>query len=141
MALINGKSYDFSQIIVNVMSVPLTGVLAINYEEEQEKTNNRGTGKRPNSRGHGGINSSASIELSMNEIEKLRDASVAAGDPKGSLLSLEAFDITVNFNNSQRPITHKLKDCEFTKDGGGGALDDTEISMSLDLIISEVHYR
>jgi len=140
-ALINGRAYDFSQVIVNIMGVAITGVTEITYEEEQEKTNNRGTGPRANSRGRGSIESSASITLSMNEVEKLRDASVTAGDTTGSLLSLEPFTITVNFNNAQRPITHTLLDCEFTKDGGGGALDDTELTMTFDLITSRINYR
>jgi len=141
MALINGKSYDYSQIVVNIGGVPLTGVTEINYEEEQEKVNNKGLGKRGHSRGRGSIESSASIGLSMNETEKLRDAAVAAGDAAGSLLSLEPFTIIVTYGNSQRVVTHKLLNAEFTKDGGGGSEGDTEIAMVHDLIISEVQYR
>jgi len=141
MALINGKAYDYTQIIVNIMGVPITGVTEINYDEEQEKVNVMGTGKRAHSRGHGAISSSASIGLSMNEVEKIRDAAVSAGSADGSLLALEPFDILVVYGNSQRPITHKLKDCEFTKDGGGGSEGDTDINKVYDLIISNVQYR
>lgn len=141
MSLINGKSYDYSSIVVNIGNVAITGVTEINYEEEQEKVNNMGTGKRGHSRGRGAIVSSASIGLSMNETERLRDAAVAAGDASGSLLSLEPFNIIVAYGNPQRPIVHKLLSAEFTKDGGGGSEGDTEISMVHDLIISEVKYR
>ena len=141
MALINGKSYDYSQIRVVIMGVPLTGITEINYDEEQDKTNVLGTGKRGHARGHGAIESSASIGLSMNEVEKIRDASVIAGDANGSLLSIEPFEVIVVYGNPQRPITHKLKDCEFTKDGGGGSQGDTDLNKVYDLIISEVKYR
>ena len=77
----------------------------------------------------------------MNETERIRDSAVAAGDKNGSLLSLEPFTIFVVYGNPQRPITHKLLNAEFTKDGGGGSEGDTEIAMTYDLIISEVQYR
>ena len=141
MALINGRSYDFTQVTVNIGGVPITGVSEITYEEEQEKVNNMGTGSRGHSRGHGAISSSASVGLSMNEVEKLRDASVAAGIATGSLLGLESFDIIIIYKNAQRVITHTLKDCEFTKDTGGGSEGDTEIAATYDLIISEIHFR
>lgn len=141
MALINGRSYSFVQITVTIMNVAIIGVTEINYEEEQEKVNNKGTSPRGHSRGHGSIDTTASIGLSMNEVEKLRDAVVTAGTSTGSLLALEPFDITVVYLNAQRVITHKLKDCEFTKDMGGGSEGDTEIAGVYDLIVSEVHYR
>ncbi len=141
MALINGRSYDFAGIVITIMNVPITGVQEITYEEEQEKTNNLGTGRRANSRGHGAIVSSASIGLSMNEVEKLRDASVAAGNASGSLLLLEPFNLNVTYLNAQRAVTHKLKNCEFTKDMGGGSVGDTEIAGVFDLIVSDIEYR
>lgn len=140
-ALINGRAYDFSQIVVNIMDVAITGITEITYEETQEKTMNRGTGTRPNSMGVAGIESTGTITMSMNEVEKFRDAAITAGSTTGSLLDLEPFVITVNYNNAQKPITHTIRDVAFTKDGSGGALDDTEITTSLDIIFSRIDYR
>ncbi len=89
-ALINGQAYDYTQIIMSVLGVPVAGVTSINYTEEQEKTNNFGAGNRPVSRGRGAIEASGSIELSMNEIEALRDAA-----PSGSMLKIPPFEITI----------------------------------------------
>ena len=83
--LINGKAYDFALITVVALGVPLPSVSDINYTEEQEKENNFGLGDRPVSRGKGAINASGSLDISMNDIEALRDVA-----PDGSLLKIPA---------------------------------------------------
>ena len=42
-ALVNGIAYDYTQIIVNILGLPVIGISSVNYTEEQEKTNNFGT--------------------------------------------------------------------------------------------------
>jgi len=134
--LINGRAYDFTQIVISLLGVPLSGMSSLNYTEEQEKTNNFGTGNRPVSRGQGPIDSSGQTELSMNEDEALRDAA-----PSGSLLQIPAFDITVVFGNPQKPTTHILKNCEFTNDGVETTQGDTDIRRTFDMVISNIKYR
>ena len=63
--LVNGRSYDFASISVIIGGVPFRGISAINYTQEQEKTNNFGTGNSPVSRGRGAIETSVSIDFSM----------------------------------------------------------------------------
>ena len=36
--LINGRSYDFTQIIVTILGVPVASVSKITYNQKQEKT-------------------------------------------------------------------------------------------------------
>lgn len=134
--LINGRAFDFTQIIVNILGVPIVSVTAINYEETQEKVNNFGTGNRPVSRGVGPIDATGSIEFSMNDSEALREVA-----PEGSLLQIPAFDIIVNFTNLQGPQTHILKNVEFTSDGHSSTQGDTDLKRSFDLVISNVQYR
>lgn len=133
--LINGRAYDFGQIICNIMGVPIASISSIEYSEEQTKENNFGSGRRPVSRGHGTINASASIEMSMTDIESLRDVA-----PGGSLLKIPMFDIVVTFANEQAPKTHTLKNCEFTTDGMSGATDDTDLTRSFDLVVSHIEF-
>ena len=135
-ALINGQAYDYTQIIMSVLGVPVAGVTSINYTEEQEKTNNFGAGNRPVSRGRGAIEASGSIELSMNEIEALRDAA-----PSGSMLKIPPFEITIVYLNLQKVVTHKLKNVEFTNDGVETSQGDTDIRRTFDLVISDIKYR
>ena len=134
--LINGKAYDYTQIIMNVLGVDIHSVSSINYTEEQEKANNFGTGNRPVSRGAGAIDCSASFEISMNDVEALRDVA-----PDGSLLKIPAFDISVTFNNTQGVVTHVIKNCEFTSDGVETSQGDTDIKRTFDLTPSHIKYR
>ena len=134
--LINGTAYDFAQIIVNILGVPVASVSSIEYEETQEKTNNYGAGNRPVSRGSGAIECSATIEMSMNDIEAIRTSAL-----DGSLLKVPAFDITVFFGNPQSPQTHVLKNCEFTNDGISGSQGDTDLKKSFELTLSHIKWR
>ena len=134
--LVNGRAYDFAQIVVTILGVPLAGVSAISYAEEQEKTNNFGQGNRPVSRGQGAIDASGSITISMNDVEALRDVA-----PDGSLLKIPAFDIVVTYLNAQKVVSHVMKNCEFLNDGVEADQGTTNIERAFDLVVSDVKYR
>tara|TARA_R110002020_G_scaffold60580_1_gene163969 strand:+ start:377 stop:793 length:417 start_codon:yes stop_codon:yes gene_type:complete len=134
--LINGRAYDFAQIVTTILGVPVAGISAVTYTEEQEKVNNYGAGSRPVSRGHGPITASGSVTIQMNDVEAIRDAA-----PNGSLLQIPSFDITVTYLNAQKPVTHVLKNCEFTSDGVEASQGDTNIERSFDMVISHIKYR
>lgn len=134
--LINGRAYDYAQIEVNILGVPVAGVSAISYTEEQEKVNNFGAGSRPVSRGHGAINASGSVTISMNDVEAIRDAS-----PEGSLLQIPSFDISVTFLNAQKVVTHVLKNVEFLNDGVEATQGDTNLERAFDIVLSHIVYR
>ena len=134
--LINGRAYSYVDITFVLLGVPLLSITSIDYEETQEKTNNMGTGNRPVSRGEGPIEANASMEISMNDSEALREIA-----PKGSLLAIPAFDILVVFGNPQNVQTHVLKNAAFTSDGHSSTQGDTDLKKSFDLVISDVQYR
>lgn len=134
--LINGRAYDYAQIQVTILGVPVAGVSAISYSQEQEKVNNFGAGSNPVSRGHGAIDTTASITISMNDVEAIRDVA-----PNGSLLAIPAFDVSVTFLNAQKVVTHVIKNCEFTNDGMEATQGDTNIERSFDLVASHIVYR
>jgi hypothetical protein len=134
--LINGRAYSYVDVIVKIAGVPTPSVSKISYTEEQQKENSYGTGSRPVARGAGKIEAKASLEISMNDIEAMRDVS-----PNGSLLKLPPFDIEVHFLNEQKVVTHTIKNCEFTNDGVEAGTDDKDIKKSFDLIPSHILYR
>lgn len=134
--LVNGIAFDFVQIVPLFLGVPLVSMTSINYEEIQEKVNNMGTGNRPVSRGRGAIDASGSMELSMNDIEAMREVA-----PDGSLLFIPASDFILVFGNPQNIQTHVLKNLEFTNDGGAGTVGDTDLKFTLNFVISHVIYR
>lgn len=134
--LINGRAYSYVDVVVAIGGVQIPSVSKISYTEEQQKENNYGTGSRPTSRGVGKIEAKASIEMSMNDVEAIRDVA-----PDGSLLKLPPFDIQVTFLNAQKVVTHIIKSCEFTNDGVEAGTDDKDIKKSFDLIPSHIVYR
>ncbi len=136
VTLVNGTAFDYTQIVIAYLGVPLAGVSSITYAEEQEKVNNMAAGNRPVSRGRAGIDASASLEISMNDVEAIRDAA-----PDGSLLKLPASDIIVTFGNPQSIQVHVLKNAEFIDDGVETSVGDTDIRRTFNLVISEVIYR
>lgn len=135
-ALINGTAYSYSQIIINIMNVPLNDITSVNYTEEQEKTNEAGIGELPVSRGRAGISASGSLEIGMTDVEALRDVA-----PKGKLVKLLPFDIIVTFVNAQRIVSHTLEDVEFLDDGVETSGGDTRIARTFNLIIGNIKYR
>lgn len=136
VALVNGRAFSYVDITLAILNVPTPGISSINYTEEQDKTNEFGTSSRPTARGRGSINASASIEMSMNEVEALRDVA-----PEGSLLLLPAFEIVVVFGNPGNFQTHVLEAVEFIDDGVETSTGDTEIKRTFGLVISKVRYR
>lgn len=134
--LVNGIAFDYVQIVPVYLGVPLVSMTSITYEQTQEKVNNMGTGNFPVSQGQGGIESTGSIELSMNDIEALREVA-----PDGSLLFLPASDFILVFGNPQNVQTHVLKNLRFTNDGGAGTQGDTDLKFTLNFTLSHVQYR
>jgi hypothetical protein len=138
--LINGTSYSWAQITINIQGTPLYGVTAISYKTSQEKTNNYGQGNRPVSRGRGRKETEASLTLRLGELEALRN-SISNRD----ILDIPPFDITVAFipNNADinQPLVHTLKNAEFLEDPVDSTEGDTTIEVDVPLIISNVIYE
>ena len=135
--LINGTSYSWAQITINIQGTPLYGVTALSYSETQEKTNNYGRGSAPTSRGRGRKEYEASMTIRLGELEALR-ASIASRN----LVDIPAFDVTVAFipNNADTnvPLVHTLKNAEFLSDSVDVSEGDTSIEVDMPLIISEI---
>jgi hypothetical protein len=135
--LINGRAYDYSQITFIIEGVPVSGISKISYKEEQPVEGNKGAGEYDVSVGLGGISCSGSIEISMNDVEALRDVAPT----RGSLLSLPFSDIICVFGNPQKVQTHTLKNTKFKNDGVDSSTGDTDIKMTFDIYISHIIYR
>lgn len=133
--LVNGVEYDFTQIRVSLLGVTLAGVKEITYTTEQEKSNNKGSGVEPVSRGRGAKDYSGSLELAMTDVLALRAAS-----PTGDLTDLPPFTIVVTYLNSKQFITDTLTQVEFTSDGSGGSEGDTDITTTLKMLPGGIEY-
>lgn len=132
--LINGINYSWANITLILFGVPVTGITKIEYKKKQKKENNYGAGKLPVSRGYGAEEYEGSIELYMDEWQRISDA--AHGEP----LAIPPFDIQVLFSG-QGVVTkkHVLKSVEFTEDPFEGKQGDAKMLVTIPLIIGAIN--
>lgn len=132
--LINGREYGWADITVNIGNVPVTGIRAIKYEEEQEKENIYGAGRHPVSRGYGRVKATGSVTLLASTVMALK-----AKAPKGQLHRLPPFFITVSYQpDNQALVTHVLKNCEFKKTAFDWKEGDMSKEVELELLMSHI---
>lgn len=136
VVLVNGRAYDHTQLQVIYLGVELPSVTTLDYGEEQDKVFNHGSGNRPVSFGQGPIDTNGSVEMSMNDVEAIRDAA-----PNGSLLQIPLGDMVVVFSNPQKPITHVIKNIAWITDTPTTSQGDTDIKITLDFVASNIKWR
>ena len=135
--LINGKSYEWNDITLNIMNVPIAGVTAIDYSDKQDMQNIWGAGRFAVSRGYGKYEASAKITLLMEEVEGLMLSA-----PLGRLQDIPEFDIIVAYTDSAlMPHKHKLRNCRFTDNKRSVGTGDQSIPVEMELIISHIEWQ
>ncbi|TXI14229.1 MAG: hypothetical protein E6Q66_07420 [Pedobacter sp.] len=135
--LINGRSYGWGDIVVNVGALPVTGITAIKYEEEQEKEDVYGAGRRPVARGYGRIKASASITLSVETVMALTGSA-----REGQLNRMAPFTITVLYQPESGPIIKDvLMNCEFKKQSRDWKEGDMKKEVELELLVSHIEWN
>lgn len=132
--LINGVAYDWQSIVFNLFGVPVNGIVSIEYNRKQTKTNNYGAGKQPVSRGYGKVEYDGSIEIYLDEWKKIIQAS-----PSKDPLQIGWFDIQVIFGNSVANLTtDTLRAVEFLEDPFSAKEGDTKLTVKIPLIIGQI---
>lgn len=115
----------------------MAGIAAISYGEEQDVVNNYGAGRYPVSRSKGKIKPSASVTLSMEEVEALQ-----ARTPTGRIQDIAPFDIVVVYLPKDGVlVTHVIKNCQFTKNAREWKMDDLTQHVALPLIVSHIVWK
>lgn len=135
--LINGTAYSWADIHINILGVLVSGVDAINYEEEDEMEDNYGAGRRPVSRGYGNINATGSITLHAEEVAALQEAA-----PNGRIQDIPPFDIPVSYvPSSGKVVTDIIKNAQFTKNVRDVSQNDKKIPVEIPLQLSHVKWH
>jgi len=133
---INGVAYSHSNIVINILGVPIIGVTDISYADPQDIVPNYGTGNKPISVGFGKISPDGSITLEMGEVEKL-----TAVAPDGRIQNIGFFDIGVNFLTEDGKFArHRLKQCRFKGRAASSAVDNNQLTEVLALHISDISW-
>lgn len=132
--LINGTSYAWSQIQVNILNTPVNEVTAISYEDEQEMQDNYGAGERPVSRGYGKITAKAKITMAMAEVVALQ-----AVAPGKQLSRIPEFDVIVAYQpDGGKLVVETIKNCRFKSNKREVKEGDMSIPVELELLTSHI---
>lgn len=132
--LINGVAYGWADIVFLVAGVPVTGIVAIDYDDKQEIKDHYGAGRYPTSRGKGRIACSAKLTLEMSEVLAIQSRSV-----NGRLQDIAPFDVQVSYIPDGGRIVHDvIHDCQFTENARKWKEGDTTQTVELPLIVSRI---
>lgn len=133
--LINGVSYAWSGITFTLFGVPVAGIVSIEYNRKQTKTNNYGAGQQPVSRGYGKVEYEGSIEIYLDEWKKIILAA-----PSRDPLKIPWFTIPVVYGNSIADITTDILNAvEFLEDPFNAKEGDTKLTVKIPLIIGSIN--
>ena len=132
MAIINGKSYDWSDVSVKLPGLDLE-VQEISYDDELEKEAVYGKGNRPRGYGTGNYKSEGKLSLLKDDFDDLvayckrRDV---------SLYKLVIPKIIVSYaNETSKTKTDELDTVTFTKVSQKNAQGDKSLKVDIDFII------
>jgi hypothetical protein len=132
--IINGVSYNWSNVQVVLFGVPVVGITSISYKRKQKKENNYGFGNQPVSRGYGNYEYDGSIELYLEEWKN-----IIAASPGRDPLLISPFNITVIYGPSAVKITTDvLRAVEFMEDPFDAKQGDTKLTVKIPLIIGSI---
>lgn len=133
---INGKLYDWADIVTTIAGVPVTGIVAIEYSDDQEVEVKYGAGRYPVGYGKGRIKPTAKITLYQEEVEAIQAQSV-----NGRLQDIAPFNINVTYMPDSGIVkTDKLRNCMFKNNKRDWKEGDTGKTVELDLLLSNVDW-
>lgn len=107
--LVNGMLCSWADIVTLIGGVPVTGIVGVEYGDEQEVVNKYGAGRHPVGRAKGRIIPNGKLILYQEEVQALQ-----AQAPNGRLQDLPPFDIIVQYiPDSGLIVTDKIRNCQF----------------------------
>jgi hypothetical protein len=134
--LINGTEYTHADIVMTILGIPVVGVTALNYKDDQAITLNHATGQKAVSRGFGPVTHEGSITLSMKEVNRL-----SAAAPGGRIQNIPDFDIGVNYITEAGDfVRHRLIRCRFKGRNPNSQVNNSQIEEQLELSIADIKY-
>lgn len=134
--MVNGVLYSWADIVLSIGGVPVTGITAIEYGEDQEVVNKYGAGRYPVGRSKGRITPSAKVTLYQEEVEAIQAQSL-----NGRIQDIAPFDVIVNYIPDSGIVrTDKIRNCQFKANTRKWAEGDTGQTVELELIPSHIEW-
>lgn len=136
MPLVNGMLCAWADIVVLIGGVPVTGVLGVEYDDQQEIVNKYGAGRYPVGRAKGRITSTGKLILYQEEVQAL-----SAQSATGRLQDLPPFDVIVQYMpDSGMLVTDKIRNCHISGNARKWKEGDTEQQVELTLVPSHIEW-
>ena len=137
MPFVNGKLYDWADIVLVIAGVPVTGITGIEYKDDQDIVTKYGAGRYPVGYAKGLITSTGKITLFQEEVEAMQRQSIT-----GRLQDIAPFDIIVSYLPDTGIVSiDKLRNCMFKNNGRGWKEGDTGQEVEIDLVMSHIQWN
>ena len=134
---VNGKLYDWADIVLVIAGVPVTGITGIEYKDDQDIVTKYGAGRDPVGYAKGRITSTGKITLYQEEVEAMQRQSLT-----GRLQDIAPFDIIVSYLPDTGIVSiDKLRNCMFKNNGRGWKEGDTGQEVEIDLVMSHIQWN
>lgn len=134
--MVNGMLVSWADIVVLVGGVPITGIVGVEYGDEQEIVNKWGAGRHPVGRAKGRITPSAKLILYHEEVVALQSQS-----PNGRLQDLPPIEIQVSYlPDSGIVVTDKIRNCHISGNARKWKEGDTGQEVELPLVPSHIDW-
>ncbi len=134
---VNGKLYDWADIVLTIAGVPVTRITGIEYKDDQDIVTKYGAGRYPVGYAKGRITSTGKITLYQEEVEAIQRQSLT-----GRLQDIAPFDIIVSYLPDTGIVsTDKLRNCMFKNNGRGWKEGDTGQEVEIDLVMSHIQWN
>jgi hypothetical protein len=132
MSIINGKSYDWADVDVQIPGLYIE-VQEISYDDELEKELVYGRGNRPRGYGSGNYKASGKISLLRDDYNDLIGYCKKLKIP---FYKLFIDKIVVTYGSDGQPMkTDVIEKVTFAKRSGGGKQGDKSLTVDLDMVI------
>lgn len=134
--LVNGMLCSWADVVVLIGGVPITGIIGVEYSDQQEIVNKYGAGRYPVGRAKGRITPGAKLILYQEEVQAL-----SAQSPTGRLQDLPPFDIIVQYiPDSGILVTDKVRNCHISDNARKWKEGDTGQEVELPLVPSHIEW-
>lgn len=134
--LVNGMLCSWADVVVLIGGVPVTGIIGVEYSDQQEIVNKYGAGRYPVGRAKGRITPGGKLILYQEDVQAL-----SAQSPTGRLQDLPPFDVIVQYiPDSGILVTDKIRNCHISDNARKWKEGDTGQEVELPLVPSHIEW-
>jgi hypothetical protein len=132
-----GTLVGWNNIKVNMFGRDLEGITELEYDDEQEMSNEFGAGNFPIGQAVGNYNAKAGITVYAEELIALQESL-----PEGKRLQdIPPFDIIVQYEYGEVKMKDVIKNCRMMKNGRSAKNNEGKMTFKVDLLTSHIEWN